>query len=122
VAKYKQTVLNAFKEVEDDLSSVRILSTQIRQQDDAIASAERYYNVANSRYETGLDTYLNVLTAQNTLLADRQSAIALRINRITASVQLIQALGGGWNSAQLPDNMQLKKSYTTHVTLDVTAP
>jgi NodT family efflux transporter outer membrane factor (OMF) lipoprotein len=122
VAKYRQTVLNAFKEVEDYLVSVRILSTQIRQQDDAIVSAQRYYNIANSRYETGLDTYLNVLSAQNTLLTDRQTAITLRVNRITASVQLIQALGGGWDSSQLPSDVQLKKSYTTHVPLDTSAP
>jgi hypothetical protein len=63
-----------------------------------------------------------VLSAQNTLLTDRQTAITLRVNRITASVQLIQALGGGWDSSQLPSDVQLKKSYTTHVPLDTSAP
>jgi outer membrane protein TolC len=110
VATYRQTVLNALKEVEDYLASVRIFSTQIRQQDDAIAFAQRYYNLANARYETGLDTYLNVLTAQNTLLSDRQTAITLRVNRITSSVELIQALGGGWDVSQLPTNTQLKQN------------
>jgi NodT family efflux transporter outer membrane factor (OMF) lipoprotein len=108
VATYRQTVLNAMKEVEDYLASVRLLSTQIRQQDEAIASAQRYYDLANARYETGLDTYLNVLTAQSTLLSDRQAVITLRVNRITSSVELIQALGGGWDASQLPTNAQLK--------------
>jgi NodT family efflux transporter outer membrane factor (OMF) lipoprotein len=111
VATYRETVLNAMKEVEDYLSAVRIMSTEIRQQDDAISSAQRYYTVAKSRYETGLDIYLNVLTAENTLLSDRQAAITLRVNRITASVQLIQALGGGWDASQLPTNLQLKQGY-----------
>jgi NodT family efflux transporter outer membrane factor (OMF) lipoprotein len=109
VATYRQTVLTAFKEVEDYLATVRILSTEIRQEDGAISSAQRYYNLATSRYETGLDTYLNVLTAQNTLLSDQQTAITLRVNRITASVQLIQALGGGWDASQLPSDTQLKQ-------------
>jgi NodT family efflux transporter outer membrane factor (OMF) lipoprotein len=102
VATYRQTVLNAMKEVEDYLASVRLLGTQIHQQDDAISFAQRYYDLANTRYETGLDTYLNVLTAQNTVLNDRQTAITLRVNRITSSVELIQALGGGWDVSQLP--------------------
>jgi NodT family efflux transporter outer membrane factor (OMF) lipoprotein len=113
IASYRQTALNAFKEVEDCLSSVRLLSTEIRQQDDAITSSQRYYDLANTRYETGLDTYLNVLTAQTTLLNNRQSAIMMRINRITASVQLIQALGGGWDASQLPTYQQLKDGYKT---------
>jgi NodT family efflux transporter outer membrane factor (OMF) lipoprotein len=113
VASYRQTVLNAMKEVEDYLASVRLLSMQIHQQDDAIASAQRYYNLANARYETGLDTYLNVLTAQNTLLSDHQTAITLRVNRIISSVELIQALGGGWDASQLPTNAQLKQSGKT---------
>jgi len=111
VATYRETVLNALKEVEDYLASVRLLGTEIRQQDDAIASAQRYYDLASTRYETGLDTYLNVLTAQNTLLSDRQTAITLRVNRITASVELIQALGGGWDASQLPSGTQLKQGY-----------
>jgi NodT family efflux transporter outer membrane factor (OMF) lipoprotein len=112
-ATYRETVLNAFKEVEDYLSSVRLLSTEIRQQDDAILSAQRYYELATTRYETGLDTYLNVLTAQTTLLNNRQTGITMRINRITASVQLIQALGGGWDASQLPTYQQLKDGYKT---------
>jgi NodT family efflux transporter outer membrane factor (OMF) lipoprotein len=111
VATYRETVLNAMKEVEDSLASVRILATEIRQQEDAISSAQRYYDLANSRYETGLDTYLNVLTAQNTLLNSRQAVITLRVNRITASVQLIQALGGGWDASQLPTDLQIKQGY-----------
>jgi outer membrane protein TolC len=110
VATCRQAVLNAMKEVENYLATVRILSTRIRQQDDAIASAQRYYDVAKSRYETGLDIYLNLLTAQNTLLTGQQSEITLRVNRITASVELIQALGGAWDASQLPSDTQLKQS------------
>jgi outer membrane protein TolC len=111
VAAYRETVLNAMKEVEDYLAAVRILSTEIRQQDDAIVSAQRYYDLANTRYETGLDIYLNVITAENTLLSDQQAAIMLRVNRITASVQLIQSLGGGWDASQLPTDLQIKQGY-----------
>jgi NodT family efflux transporter outer membrane factor (OMF) lipoprotein len=114
VANYRETVLNAMKEVEDYMVSVRVLGTQIRQQEDAITSAKRYYEVANSRYETGLDTYLNVITAENTLLMDHQSSITLRVNRIVASVQLIQALGGGWDASQLPTDQQLKEGYKSN--------
>jgi NodT family efflux transporter outer membrane factor (OMF) lipoprotein len=102
VAAYRQAVLTAFQQTEDYLSTLRITSQQISQQDTAVKSAQRYLNIATSRYDTGLDPYLNVISAQTTLLADQQTAVSLRISEMTAAVQLVQALGGGWNVSQLP--------------------
>jgi NodT family efflux transporter outer membrane factor (OMF) lipoprotein len=102
VASYRQTILTAFQQVEDYLASVRVLSQEIKVQDQAVASAQRYLDIAQARYKLGLDPYLNVITAQTTLLGDQQSAVTLRVSEITASVQLVQALGGGWNATQIP--------------------
>jgi NodT family efflux transporter outer membrane factor (OMF) lipoprotein len=102
VASYKQTVLTAFQQVEDYIASLRVLSRQISAQKEAVDAAQRYLNIATARYQTGLDPYLNVITAQNTLLSDQQTEVTLRVSEITAAVQLIQALGGGWDVAQLP--------------------
>jgi NodT family efflux transporter outer membrane factor (OMF) lipoprotein len=102
VANYRQTVLTAFQQVEDNLASLRILSQEIRQQDTAVNSAQRNLQSATQRYQAGIDPYLNVITAQTTLLTNQQTAVNLRRDQMTASVQLIEALGGGWDSAQLP--------------------
>jgi NodT family efflux transporter outer membrane factor (OMF) lipoprotein len=102
VANYRQTVLTAFQQVEDNLSSLRILSLEIQQQDTAVKSAERNLAVATDRYRLGIDPYLNVITAQTTLLTNQQTAVNLRMQQMTASVQLIEALGGGWDNTQLP--------------------
>ncbi|MGB7280613.1 MAG: efflux transporter outer membrane subunit [Candidatus Acidiferrum sp.] len=112
VAGYRQTVLTAFQQVEDSLAAVRILSKQIQQQLEAEKSAERYLELANARYYTGVDTYLNVLVAQTTLLADQQTLASLRTQVMTASVQLIEALGGGWDRSQLPTPAQVSKKVT----------
>jgi NodT family efflux transporter outer membrane factor (OMF) lipoprotein len=102
VANYRQTVLTAFQQVEDNLASLRILSQEIRQQDTAVNSAQRNLQLAQQRYQAGIDPYLNVITAQTTLLTNQQTAVNLRRDQMTASVQLIEALGGGWDAAQLP--------------------
>ena len=107
VAGYRQTVLTAFQQVEDNLAEVRILSKQIQQQQDAEQFAERYLELAKARYYTGVDTYLNVLVAQSTLLSDQQTLASLRTQAMTASVQLIEALGGGWDRSQLPTPEQV---------------
>ncbi len=103
VAAYKQTVLTAFQQVEDYIATLRILSQQIAQQDSAVDAAQRYVDVATSRYQTGLDPYLDVITAQTTLLGDQQTALTLRVSELSAAVQLVQALGGGWDVTQLPE-------------------
>ena len=102
VANYRQTVLTAFQQVEDNLASLRILSQEIRQQDTAVSSAQRNLQLAMERYQAGIDPYLNVITAQTTLLTNQQTAVNLRRDQMTASVQLIEAVGGGWDAAQLP--------------------
>ena len=102
VANYRQTVLTAFQQVEDSVATMRILSLQIVQQDAATQAAQRYVDIATARYQTGLDSYLSVITAQTTLLADQQLQLSLRVAEMTASVQLIQALGGGWDVSRLP--------------------
>jgi len=107
VANYRETVLTAFQQVEDNLSTLRILSKQIQEQDTAVQSAQRSLTLANDRYRLGIDPYLNVITAQTTLLSNQQTAVNLRIQQIVASVQLVEALGGGWNSSTLPTPKQI---------------
>jgi NodT family efflux transporter outer membrane factor (OMF) lipoprotein len=107
VANYRQTVLTAFQQVEDNLASLRILSVEVQQQDTAVASAERNLKIATDRYKLGIDPYLNVITAQTTLLSNRQTAVNLRIQQMTASVQLVEALGGGWDASQIPTPHQV---------------
>jgi NodT family efflux transporter outer membrane factor (OMF) lipoprotein len=97
VANYRQTVLTAFQEVEDNLSTLRILSQELQQQNAAIASSQRYLTLANVRYKSGIEIYLDVIAAQTTLLNNQRTALNLQIQQLTASVQLIKALGGGWD-------------------------
>jgi NodT family efflux transporter outer membrane factor (OMF) lipoprotein len=107
VAAYKQTVLTAFQQVEDYIATVRILSQQIIRQEEAVQAAQRYVDIATARYQTGLDPYLDVIVAQNILLGDRQTLTTLRVSEVTAAVQLVQALGGGWNVTELPTESQV---------------
>jgi len=107
VANYRNTVLTAFEQVEDNLSALRILSQEIQEQDTAIASAQRSLSLATDRYRLGIDPYLNVITAQTTLFSNQQTAVNLRIEQIVDSVQLIEALGGGWDSSTLPTSQQI---------------
>jgi NodT family efflux transporter outer membrane factor (OMF) lipoprotein len=102
VATYRQTVLTAFQQVEDYIATLRVTSEQVEQEEAAVKSAQRYVDIATSRYETGLDPYLDVITAQTTLLADQQTQVTLRVTEMTAAVELVQALGGGWNTTKLP--------------------
>jgi len=102
VASYRQTVLTAFQQVEDAAATLRILAVQIRQEDTATRAAQRYLDIATARYQTGLDPYLAVITAQAALLADQQAMVNLRVAGMTASVRLVQALGGGWDLSRLP--------------------
>ena len=101
-ATYRETVLTAFQQVEDYIATMRITSQQIQQQMRAVKSAQRYVDIATARYDTGLDPYLNVMTAQTTLLTDQQAQVTLQVSEMTAAVELVQALGGGWNVTQLP--------------------
>ncbi len=102
VANYRQTVLAAFQQVEDNLAALRVLSDEIKQQLIAINSSQRYLSLATDRYRLGIDPYLNVISAQTTLLGNQQTLVNLQLQQITASVQLVEALGGGWTRAQIP--------------------
>jgi NodT family efflux transporter outer membrane factor (OMF) lipoprotein len=107
VANYRQTVLTAFQQVEDSLAALRILTQVIEEQDAAVHAAQRNLRVATVRYQAGIDPYLNVITAQTILLNDEQAAVNYRIQHMVSSVQLIKALGGGWQLASLPSSKEV---------------
>jgi NodT family efflux transporter outer membrane factor (OMF) lipoprotein len=102
VAGYRETVLTAFQEVEDNLAALRILDEEARQQADAVAAAERSLDLARTRYQAGVTSYLEVTVAQSAALADQRVAVDLLTRRMTASVSLAKALGGGWRASDLP--------------------
>lgn len=102
VATYRQNVLNAFQEVEDNLAALRILEQKSATQTRAVDAARRSLSLSTDRYKGGATTYLEVLTTQTLQLSDERSLADITTRRLVASVQLIRALGGGWNSSQLP--------------------
>jgi NodT family efflux transporter outer membrane factor (OMF) lipoprotein len=102
VASYQQTVLTAFREVEDSLSDLRVLEEEAKTQDAAVAAAQRALDQSVNRYKGGLDTYLLVITAQSVALANQRTAVNLLTRRMTSSVLLVKALGGGWDVSKLP--------------------
>lgn len=108
VANYRQTVLTSFQQVEDNLAALRILSQAIDQQDAAVRAATRNLQEATARYKAGVDPYLNVIVAQTTLLNDQQTAVNFRMQEMVASVQLIKALGGGWDAAQIRSAKEIR--------------
>lgn len=102
VANYRENVLTAFQNIEDDLSTLRILEQESREQAAAVRYAERSLELANAQYQGGITTYLQVIIAQTAALANERVAVQINTRRVTASVSLIQALGGGWDVSQLP--------------------
>jgi NodT family efflux transporter outer membrane factor (OMF) lipoprotein len=102
VAAYRQTVLAAFQEVEDDLASLRYLAEEAKQQADAVAAAQLSLALELDRYKAGTDSYLNVITVQEIALGDEQTAVTILQRRMTAAVDLVKALGGGWDASTLP--------------------
>jgi NodT family efflux transporter outer membrane factor (OMF) lipoprotein len=102
VASYRENVLEAFQQVEDNLAALRLLDQELTTQQVAVAAARRSVDLSTVRYKRGITTYLEVLTAQSTALSDERIAADLMTRRMTASVQLIKALGGGWDRSQLP--------------------
>jgi NodT family efflux transporter outer membrane factor (OMF) lipoprotein len=102
VATYRQASLNAFQEVEDNLAALRILEREAEQQHQATASAQESLQLFTNRYEGGVDNYLQVITAQTIALADERNDIDIQRRRIDASVLLVKAVGGGWDTSQLP--------------------
>ena len=107
VANYRETVLTAFQQVEDNLSALRILEGEAQTQNDAITAAQHSLELSTNRYKGGVTTYLEVITAQTTALSDERTAVQILGRRMTAAVNLIQALGGGWDASQLPSARDL---------------
>ena len=102
VAGYRNTVFQAFNDVEDQLSGLRTLEQESSTEDRAVASAQNSFDLSNQRYKGGVTSYLEVLTAEATLLSNQRTAIDLQTRQFVASVSLVRALGGGWDVTQLP--------------------
>jgi NodT family efflux transporter outer membrane factor (OMF) lipoprotein len=108
VAAYRQTVLGAFQEVEDDLSNLRYLAEEAVQEQEAVVAAQEALTLELERYRAGTDSYLNVITTQIIALQDQQTAITILQRRMSAAVDLVKALGGGWDASTLPSVNQLR--------------
>jgi NodT family efflux transporter outer membrane factor (OMF) lipoprotein len=108
VANYRQTVLTAFQQVEDGLSSLRILAQEAPLQDDAVRYSRKAVAVTNNEYQAGTVSFVTVVTAEQTLLTNEETAVSILQNRFVASVNLVEALGGGWDVSELPDYEQLR--------------
>ncbi|MDX8127636.1 efflux transporter outer membrane subunit [Methylomonas sp. OY6] len=102
VAAYRQTVLTGFQEVEDNLAALRILDEETQVQDKAVAAAKQALALTNNQYQAGTVSYINVITAQTAALSNQQTAVQLLGQRLSASVLLVKALGGGWNETLVP--------------------
>jgi len=116
IANYRQSVLSAFAEVEDNLSAQNLLASQYEAQSRALVAARKQLEIANNRYRNGLITYLEVATAQNTVLNVEFATVQLRGQQIVAAVTLVKALGGGWEHADLQTqnthHIEMKKENT----------
>lgn len=110
VANYRETVLSAYQEVEDNLAALRILEEEARTQEAAVAAAKRSVELATNRYKGGVVTYLEVVTNQSTALANERLAVNILERRLTATVNLVKALGGGWNISRLPTAAEISST------------
>ncbi len=104
VANYRQTVLTGFQQVEDNVAALRILEHEAQVQQNAVTAAQKYLELATTRYKGGVTSYLEVTTAQSAALADEVTAVDILGRRMVDAVTLVQALGGGWNSSDLPQH------------------
>jgi len=104
VANYRETVLTGFQQVEDNLAALRILENEAQIQEEAVVAARKYLELANTRYRGGVTSYLEVTTAQSAALSDEVTAVNILGRRMVDTVTLVQALGGGWNSSELPQH------------------
>ncbi len=109
VANYRQTVLTAFQQVEDSLAQLRILSEEAEIVDRAVHAAQQSLEISTVQYRGGIANYLQVITAQTSVLQNQRAAVEILTRRLLASVFLIQALGGGWDAAQLPSSRDVKR-------------
>jgi NodT family efflux transporter outer membrane factor (OMF) lipoprotein len=107
LSNYRQIVLTAFQQVEDSLSATRIYSQQILAQDEAVKAAQQFLDLEMERYRMGVDPFVTVVVAQTALLNNQVELNALHVQEMTSAVQLVQALGGGWDHSQLPTPKQV---------------
>jgi NodT family efflux transporter outer membrane factor (OMF) lipoprotein len=109
IANYREVVLAAFQNVEDELVALRVLGQQIGVQQAAVQKAQQAVQISLNEYQAGTVPYTTVITAQVTLLSDQETALQVQEERLVASVALVQALGGGWDTSQLPTAHELQK-------------
>lgn len=109
IANYRQTVLTAFQQVEDYLAETRLLFQEIQQEQAAVTAAQKAFDLEKARYQTGVDPYLTLLSTQTALLSTQQTLLGLQVQDMTSAVQLIEALGGGWDVSQLPSASQVSQ-------------
>jgi NodT family efflux transporter outer membrane factor (OMF) lipoprotein len=107
VADYRQTVLAAFQQVEDSLAALRVLENEARAEDEAVKAAQNSLDISTYQYKAGVTSYLQVITAQTIALQNQLAAVNILTRRMSASVLLIEALGGGWNASKLPTTQDL---------------
>jgi NodT family efflux transporter outer membrane factor (OMF) lipoprotein len=108
VAAYRQTVLNAFQQVEDALAAERILQEESVTVDQSVKSAQRALDISTAQYRAGTSDYLTVITSQSTLLSAQRTQVDLLTSRLTASVQLLMSVGGGWDTSQMPTAREVR--------------
>ena len=104
MALYRQQVLQSFQDVEDNLAALRTLEQESKAEEAAVVDAELSLKLSTIRYKGGLATYLEVITTQSVALADEQTFANIQTRRMSASVQLVKAIGGTWDTSQLPHN------------------
>jgi NodT family efflux transporter outer membrane factor (OMF) lipoprotein len=107
VANYRQTVLTAIQSVEDNLASLRILAQELTEEHNAAVAAQHFVALSVTRYRNGIDSYVNVITAQNAFLTAREAELQVQIRQLTASVNLINNLGGGWTTSGLSETERM---------------
>lgn len=114
VAAYRQTVLSAFQEVEDDLAALHYLAEEAEQQAAAVAAAQKSLDLEIDRYKAGTDSYLSVITTQTILLGDQETAVGILQRRLTSAIDLVKAMGGGWDASTLPSSDSLRSTGLTN--------
>ena len=110
VAAYRETVLTAFQQVEDNLSNLRVLAQEAAQTRQAVVAADQSLALELDRYKAGTDTYLNVITTESIDLSDQRQEVVLLQRRMTSAVNLVVALGGGWDMSTLPNPDQIRSN------------
>jgi len=122
VANYRQTVLTAFEQVEDELAAIRLYTRQLSVAQQAVKDERTAVDVYLNQFQAGTAAFTTVVTAELTLLADQESELTIRQNLFLASVSLIEALGGRWDTTLVPDQFQLQKEFSLVPKLESTTP